>query len=165
MNVNRAVRVVAVGLIFITSSVGFFLLFRHGGKITPSPVITITDEQFVHQAVSDFGGCLKSVELDVPRQDIIAAMGRGMKRFISDRLYREFVQDTSKIPGRITSSPWPESIQIDSMQKIDNASYLVSGKIILMTSDALAQGGNAGETPITLTVKNVSGTWLIDDIK
>jgi hypothetical protein len=162
---NRVVRIVAVGLIFVASSVGLLLLFRHGGKITPSPVITITNEQFVHQAVSGFGGCLKSVELDAPEQDIITAMGRGMKRLITDRLYREFVQDPSKIPGRTESSPWPESIQIDSMQKLDNASYLVNGKITLMNSDALTQGGNAGEAPVTLTLVEVSGTWLIDAVQ
>jgi hypothetical protein len=162
---NRVVRIVAVGLIFVASSVGLLLLFRHGGKITPSPVITITNEQFVHQAVSDFGGCLKSVKLDVPKQGTITAMERGMKRLITDRLYRAFVQDSSKIPGRITSSPWPDSIQIDSMQKLDDTSYTVSGEIILMTSDALAQGGNAGETPVTLTLVEVNGTWLIDDVR
>jgi hypothetical protein len=33
-----------------------------------------------------------------------------------------------------------------------------------MTDDTLAHGGNAGETPITLTLKKVNGTWLIDDV-
>jgi hypothetical protein len=28
----------------------------------------------------------------------------------------------------------------------------------------MTQGGNAGETPITLTLKKVNGTWLVDDV-
>jgi hypothetical protein len=86
-----------------------------------------------------------------------------MKKLITDRLYQVFVHDRSRIPGRITSSPWPESIQIVSVRMLDDTSYTVGGKIILMTS-GLAQGGNAGETPVTLTLKNVNGTWLIDDV-
>jgi hypothetical protein len=74
------------------------------------------------------------------------------------------VQDTSKVPGRTVSSPWPERIEIDSVQKLDSTSYTVNGKIIGMTSVEMTQGGNAGETPITLTLKKVNGTWLIEDV-
>jgi hypothetical protein len=33
-----------------------------------------------------------------------------------------------------------------------------------MTGTQTTQNGNAGETPITLTLKKVNGIWLIDDV-
>jgi hypothetical protein len=89
-----------------------------------------------------------------------------LKRFITDRLYQKFMNDTSTVPGKPadTKAPWPDIIEIASVQKLDNTSYTVNGKIILMTSLQTVEGGNAGETPITLTLKKVNGTWLIDDV-
>jgi len=76
------------------------------------------------------------------------------------------MNDTSTVPGKPadTKAPWPDIIEIDSVQKLDNTSYTVNGKIILMTSLQTAEGGNAGKKPITLTLKKVNGTWLIDDV-
>ncbi|RIE05806.1 hypothetical protein [Candidatus Cryosericum terrychapinii] len=54
---------------------------------------------------------------------------------------------------------------IVSVQKEDDTSYTVNGKIIGMTSVEMTQGGNAGETSITFTLKKVKGTWLIDEVK
>jgi hypothetical protein len=89
-----------------------------------------------------------------------------LKQFITNKLYQKFMNDTSTVPGKPadTKAPCPDTIEIDSLQKLDNTSYTVNGKIILMTSLQTAEGGNAGEKPITLTVKNVNGTWLIDDV-
>jgi hypothetical protein len=94
----------------------------------------------------------------------IPAVDSNLRRLITDHLYQKFAQDTSTIPGKPAEGPWPDRIQIDSVQKLDNTSYTVNGKIILMTSLQTAEGGNAGEKPITLTVKNVNGIWLIDDV-
>src|SRR5450756_2512332 len=52
------------------------------------------------------------------------------------------------------------------MEKSDSHTIQVKGKIILMTSVEMAQGGNAGETPIMLWVRNTNanGAWLIDQL-
>jgi hypothetical protein len=114
--------------------------------------------------VGEFGARLKDVDITAPDQDMMTAVDFNLKQFITDRLYQAFVQDKSKIPGRTVSSPWPEGIEIVSVQRLDNGSYTVVGNQIMMDSDALAHGGNDGETPITLTLKKVNGTWLIDDV-
>lgn len=93
-----------------------------------------------------------------------AAVDSNLKRLMTDRLYNEFTTYADVVPGKPMSGPYPESIKIDSVQKLDGTSYTVNGKIIGMTSVEMTQGGNAGETPITLTLKKVDGTWLVDDV-
>jgi hypothetical protein len=84
--------------------------------------------------------------------------------FVSSNFLLDLINDPSKAPGGFASSPWPEKIEIISMEKLDSHTIQVKGKIILMTSVEVAQGGNAGETPIVLWVRNTNarGAWLID---
>jgi hypothetical protein len=161
MSKNGLVKfIVVVIVLFLFISVGEYLLFRPSTTTPPSAA----DINAIYQVVGEFGARLKDVGLIAPDQDVITAMDFNLKQLITDRLYQAFVQDTSRIPGRVGSSPWPEGIEIVSVQRLDNGSYTVVGNQIMMDSDALAHGGNDGETPITLTFKKVNGTWLIDDV-
>ena len=106
---------------------------------------------------------LLAAQLDLGTTEKIDA---NLKQFITDKLYQKFMKDTTTVPGKPadTKAPWPDTIEIDSVQKLDNTSYTMNGKIILMTSLQAAEGGNAGVEPITLTLKKVNGTWLVDDV-
>ena len=91
-------------------------------------------------------------------------MDFNLKQLVTDRLYQVFVQDKARIPGRYVSSPWPERIEIDSIQMLDSGSYTVHGSLVLMTDDKRgSRRAIAGEALITLTLKKVNGIWLIDD--
>ncbi|RIE07620.1 hypothetical protein [Candidatus Cryosericum odellii] len=162
MNINGLVRFIVVGMVvLLVISVGMYFLFKPSTTSPPNEA----DINAIYRVVGEFGARLKDVGLIAPDQDVITAMDFNLKQLITDRLYQAFVQDTSRIPGRAaSSSPWPEGIEIVSVQRLDNGSYAVVGNQIMMDSDALAHGGNAGETPITLTLKRVNGTWLIDNV-
>ena len=92
-----------------------------------------------------------------------AAVDSNLKRLMTDRLYNEFTTYADVVPGKPMSGPYPESIKIDSVQKLDDMSYAAKGDILLATGNQILRG-NAGEKPITLTVKKVNGTWLVDDV-
>jgi bla regulator protein BlaR1 len=147
-------------VLFLVISVGEYSLFRPSTTSRPNEA----DINAIYQVVGEFGARLKDVEISALKQNVIDAVDFNLKRLITDRLYQELVQDMSMIPGRYVSSPWPERIEIGSVQMLDSGSYEVHGSQILMTDDTLAHGGNAGESPITLTLKKVNGTWLIDDV-
>ena len=162
MNINGLVRFIVVGMVvLLVISVGMYFLFKPSTTSPPNEA----DINAIYRVVGEFGARLKDVGLIAPDQDVITAMDFNLKQLITDRLYQAFVQDTSRIPGRAaSSSPWPEGIEIVSVQRLNNGSYAVVGNQIMMDSDALAHGGNAGEKPITLTLKKVNGTWLVDDV-
>jgi orotate phosphoribosyltransferase-like protein len=161
MSTNGLVRfIVVVIVLFLFISVGEYLLFRPSTTTPPSAA----DINAIYQVVGEFGARLKDVVITTSDQDVITAVDFNLKQLITDRLYQVFVQDKIRIPGRYVSSPWPERIEIASVQMLDSGFYTVNGSQIVMTDDTLAHGGNAGETPITLTLKKVKGTWLIDDV-
>ena len=93
------------------------------------------------------------------------AVDANLKELITDRLYQAFVRDPSTIPGRSAYGEWPDEIRIDSIQKVDDTSFSVSANVIFVTSVQTARGrGTTWKKPITLTLKKVDGTWLIDDV-
>lgn len=63
----------------------------------------------------------------------------------------------------MSSSPWPERIDIVSVEKLSDSKYVVNGNIIKMTSVEMTQGGIAGSKPVTLNIKKVEDKWLIND--
>ena len=161
MSTNGLVRFIAVGIVLLlVISVSGYFLFRPSATTQPNE----TDMNAIYQVVGEFGARLKDVDITAPNQNIITAVDFNLKGFITNRLYQVFVQDKIRIPGRYVSSPWPERIEIASVQMLDSGSCTVNGSQIVMTDDTLAHGGNAGEEPITLTLKKVNGIWLIDDV-
>ena len=162
MKTNGLVKfIVVVIVLFLFISVGEYLLFRQVSTTTPP---SAADINAIYQVVGEFGARLKDVDITAPDQDMMTAVDFNLKQFITDRLYQAFVQDKSRIPGRYVSSPWPERIEITSIQMLDSGSYTVHGNQVVMTDDTVAHGGNAGKTLITLSLKKVNGVWLIDDV-
>src|SRR5664280_315304 len=116
--------------------------------------------------VESFGSKLKEVSLSAPGEIVSQEIETIYAPFVSSNLLLDLTNDPARAPGRDVSSPWPEKIEIISMEKLDSYTIQVKGKIILMTSVEVAQGGNAGETPIALWVRNTNanGAWLIDQL-
>jgi hypothetical protein len=94
------------------------------------------------------------------------AVTLNLKRFITDRLYMEFTTYADVVPGRPMDGPFPDSIDIDSLQRHDDVSYAVKGSILWAIEGQTAQSDVeiAKRTPITLTLNRINDSWLIDDI-
>lgn len=116
--------------------------------------------------VENFGSKLKEVSLSDPEKIVSQEIQQVYAPFVSTGFLSDLMNDPARAPGREVSSPWPEKIEIVSMNKLDSHTIQVKGRIILMTSGEIAQGGNAGEDPIMLLVRDTSGNgaWLIDDL-
>ncbi|MBA4364839.1 MAG: hypothetical protein C0398_02390 [Coprothermobacter sp.] len=118
----------------------------------------------VASVVEGFGSKLKDVSLSVPEEVACQEIEQVYAPFVSPHFLSDLMHYPSGAPGRSVSSPWPERIEIVSMEKLDVHTIKVTGNIILMTSVEVTQGGNAGKTPIVLWVRNTTknGAWLID---
>ena len=131
MKINVLLKFLVIGIaLFLVLEVGMYSLYKPSTTAPPKEA----DSNAIYQVVGEFGARLKDVGLTAPKQNILWAVDSNMKRLITDRLYQAFVQDTSKVPGRTVSSPWPERIEIDAVQKLDDTSYTVNGRILEMTS-------------------------------
>lgn len=123
------------------------------------PKADAAEAQAVRNTVENFGNALKNVSVLSPTaaQDI----NTSYNNFVAPTLLSRWENDPSKAPGRFTSSPWPDRIEVVGVNKLPGNSYEVSGNVVEMTSQEAANGGNAGEYPIIAEVIRINNKWLI----
>jgi len=161
MNKKLLIGIGIVLLVVVVFVAGFFFW----NSINPN-TIQKDEKEEVTALVETFGSKLKEVSLSAPGEIVSQEMETIYAPFVSSTFLLNLTNDPTRAPGRDVSSPWPEKIEIISMEKLDSHTIQVKGKIILMTSVEMTQGGNAGETPIMLWARNTNakGAWLIDQL-
>ena len=120
------------------------------------------DQQAISNLVENFGKKLQAVPLLASQEVAAQSMKDNYGSFVSPALLAKWQQDPANAPGRTVSSPWPERIEILSMEKISADDYQVKGNIIEITSEEKANGGAAATRPIALEVKRSEKQWLIE---
>jgi len=143
------------------------LLGCSDGEIRPNSKEKIengeNDKAAVTSLVEDFGSKLQKVSLLAPSDIVKKSMEENYSGLVSPELLEVWQNDPLNAPGRLTSSPWPDRIEVQSVEKIEDA-YEVKGEIIEITSEEKVNGGIAAKRPITLVVKKVGNIWLIDNV-
>ena len=119
-------------------------------------------EDAVTKLVEDFGEKLQLVSL--LGDDAKSAMQENYGEYVTPELLSNWQADPQNAPGRLVSSPWPDRIEIKSMDKGSDESYKVEGYIVEMTSVEAETGGAAAKRAITLDVKKSGDSWLISDV-
>lgn len=104
------------------------------------------------------------VSILAPEDILIKSIEDNYSEFISADLLKKWKQDPQSAPGRLTSSPWPERIEISSLDKISESEYEVRGDIIEVTSTDQSSDETTSKIPILLKVVNDNGKWVIDDV-
>ncbi len=110
--------------------------------------------------IAIFGNHLKNVSLLSPT--VAADLQTQYAPFITAQLLEKWKANPQTAPGRLVSSPWPDTIAIDEVLPTTNG-YLVSGRIVSMTSANILGGGNAGEVPVKISVISINGQLFISD--
>src|SRR5262245_35445362 len=101
--------------------------------------------------VTDFGGYEKSISLQAETELLKSDIQNNYGKFVTDALLQQWRTDPKHAPGRLTSSPWPDRIEIDSIAP-QGAGYTVSGHIVMMTST-----GESSQVPVVLIVLQENG--------
>jgi uncharacterized protein with GYD domain len=163
MSTDRLVKAMAIGIVFFL--IVLVLCYFLPTRVRMSQQ-SKTDVKAVSLVVEEFGDVMKEIYTTAANHDVMTEVDFNIRQLITDRLYQVFARDTSRIPGRDEPfpNPWPVRVDIDSTRLLENGAYEVQGRQIMMDDDAAAHAGDAGQIPITLTLKNVNGIWLIDDV-
>lgn len=122
---------------------------------------SISKKNQVICTVINFGKKLKSVPLLASKDALRKSMEENYGRYAVSSLIEKWINDPQNAPGRLTSSPWPDRIGIQSIEKISEGTYEVKGDIIEITSTEMIDGGYAAKRPITLLVKKINNRWMI----
>ncbi len=110
--------------------------------------------------VEQFGTALKNVPLSGSGEIARQAIQENYESYVTPELLEQWQADPSTAPGRQTSSPWPERIEIVSTAE-QSESFVVQGNIVLMTSVEETQGGVAGLVPFVALVSPTDSGWRI----
>lgn len=118
------------------------------------------DEDAVNSLVEEFGKRLQLVSLLAPENVLGESMQENYGEFVSPTLLEQWLKDPVNAPGRLTSSPWPDRIEILGTEKISEGAYEVKGEII-----EVANGNDeiVAKRPITLVVEKIDRKWLINN--
>lgn len=122
------------------------------------------DEALITELVKDFGSKLQAVSLLAPKDLIHKSMQENYSGLVSTALLTKWQGDPQHAPGRLLSSPWPDRIDIISINKISEKAYEVKGEIIEITSKEKKNDGTAAKRPITLLVEKINNHWLINAV-
>ncbi|MGE4283456.1 MAG: stalk domain-containing protein [Clostridia bacterium] len=123
-----------------------------------------TDKKAVRNIVESFGLKLQMVSLQAPKDILQKSMQENYSDFVSQTLLDKWISDPTNAPGRLTSSPWPDRIEIAMIEKTSENEYKVNGEIIEITSTEKESGGVAAKKLSILIVKKINDSWLIDDV-
>lgn len=152
---GRALTILAV-VVLIGAALGVYLI-----KQAPTAQ---DDEKAVRALVIEFGTKLKDVSLLGPTasEDIQNVY----RPYATTALITRWQNDLSQAPGRTTSSPWPDRIEIGSVAKAADK-YRVEGVIIEVTNE----GGGINENPtdavrrpVSITVSREGDAWKISEL-
>lgn len=121
-----------------------------------------TERNEVIKLVQGFGEQLKMVSLLAPQDIIKENMEKYYGEYVVSKLMEEWTDDPVNAPGRFVSSPWPERIDVLTVDKLYEEEYEVTGNVVEITSVELEEGGIASKRPVTMNIKKYNGKWLID---
>lgn len=114
--------------------------------------------------VQNFGEQLKMVSLLAPEDILKETMHEYYGDYVTPELIEKWLADPVTAPGKLTSSPWPERIDVLSVEKTTESEYVVNGNIAELTSVEIEKGGIAAKREITLNVKKINDKWMIVDV-
>lgn len=125
----------------------------------------VSDAAQAAELAENFGRSLKNVSLLAPEDMVKKSLQENYGEFVAPALLTRWQNDPQNAPGRVTSSPWPERIEILNIEKLSALKYEIKGEIIEVTSVELVNGGAAAKRPVTLIVEKSENRWLITDMK
>jgi hypothetical protein len=151
---GKALTILAV-VVIVGAALGVYLISR-----TPTAQ---EDDRAVRAFVEEFGTKLQNVSLLADKTMTADALQAEYGRYIAPSLLVEWQNDPTRAPGRQTSSPWPERIDVKSVTK-KGANFEVLGEIVEVTNEG---GGideaptEAARRPVTMTVEKAGNSWRI----
>ncbi|MDE3155269.1 MAG: hypothetical protein KGN76_09205 [Acidobacteriota bacterium] len=128
-----------------------------GAQPAPGPRHESADAA-VRALVTRFGAQLQNVSLLAP--DVPQELDTTYGSLVDPSLLAAWKKDVQSAPGRLTSSPWPDHIEIHRVRRTATG-YSVTASVVYMTSNEVEHGGDAGTDAVVITVRRIGGRWLI----
>lgn len=130
-------------------------------QFAPAALEATGQEGEARRVVTEFGKVLGQVSVLAPRLTAAATIERVYAPFIAGDLLARWKRAPDKAPGKTTSSPSPERIDITSVTASVPDGFVVTGTVIMLTAKERRDGGVFASNPVTLTLAHRKGRLLI----
>ena len=151
-------------LVFIIAFIFTASFFSYKIGATKISQVNNADTKTVTNLVKSFGSKLQNFSLLASKDVIEKEMKKNYGVLVTPKLLSKWIVDPLSAPGRLTSSPWPDRIEVKTVNEISSNEYEVKGEIIEITSVEKVNGGYAAKRPVTLKVKKADNQWLINEV-
>lgn len=91
-------------------------------------------EASVRATVASFGARMQTVSLLAPDSTVEAQLREAYGALVTPELLDRWTADPRMAPGRLVSSPWPDSIQVRAVRRSSADRFDVSGDLVYATS-------------------------------
>ena len=118
-------------------------------------------QEAVGSVVTNFAQKLQFVSILAPTSSASLAIADNYSGLVASGLLARWESAPSKAPGRTVSSPWPDHIVVNSVTAVNSSTYNVQGNVVEITSEELANGGTFDQYPVSATVQQIGGNWMI----
>ena len=126
---SKKVLVVLIVVVLIGLTVAGIVLSVKGPMF-----LTSEEKSQITTLIEDFGKKLTSVDLLSPEDMIAENIQKYYSPYLTADLLMKWTFDPFQAMGRFLSSPWPDRIEIDSMERIDDNTIKVKGYVIWVVS-------------------------------
>jgi len=131
-------------------------------SLNSSSALTLDEDARVRGVVAEFGTKLQFVPLLATSSERRVAMEQYYGPYVASELIAQWAPEGAEALGRYSSSPWPERIEVVSIEKTGAKAYKVEGNVIEVTSVEAEQGKAAAAIyPVTLALEEREGKLLI----
>jgi hypothetical protein len=131
----------------------------------PVPFDQADAEDAVRQTVTLLGAQLKNESRLAPPQSLRQQLRASYTNLVTPRLLQKWLATPTQTPGRDVSSPWPDSIAVDTVDCADADHCKVRGEVRYVTSNEVEHGGTADTRSIRLDVDRTADGWRIDAVQ
>lgn len=118
------------------------------------------DDSGVRAVVERLGERMKDVPLLAPDSILVGEIRDAYTELVTPDLLESWISEPSRAPGREVSSPWPDRIEVRSLESAGAGACRVEGEVVYMTSTEVSQGGAVSREPVTVSVEQ-DGAWLV----
>lgn len=115
----------------------------------------------VKAVVQDFGKQMQKISVLAPPDAVRAELPKVYGDVLSPQLLAAWHAHPDRVAGREGSSPWPQQIEIDSVDCSSGETCSVTGKVDYITSNEVEHGGVFMRRGITLAVAHQDNGWRI----
>ncbi len=120
----------------------------------------LQEESEIKKLLDLFVQRMQLITLASPLERIKEMIKDAYHELVTEELLNQWLNSPQEAPGKITSSPWPDKIEIKKLSKINPNEYQVEGSLIWMTSTGFAK-----EDKVEIKILKKDSKWLLAEYK